>query len=232
MTDAAKRYPQRPALCVEGTVLTVLELDELSAHVAGGLLAHGVRPGDRVEVRLPGLLVFPVLYFGALRAGAVVVTTVAPTSRPSAARPRGAARGARLMFAPPEALLVADEGASDTTVVRVGPDFLTQLRFWPQHSGVVHRDDDHVAILVDTGGQGHPTQHHVLTHGAARTDAAAAAHAGATTDSARDVSQSVPHFCAPRELPAPDTVARAVVSLFMPPRHPVCGLAPSLSRPS
>ncbi|MET9916730.1 AMP-binding protein [Streptomyces sp. NPDC006435] len=169
LTDAAGLHPRRPALRIDGTVLALLDLDELSARVAGGLLAHGVRPGDRVEVAVCGDPVLPVLYFGALRAGAIVVVA-APLPRSVAVRSRGSVRGARLVFAPPVDRIAAGRGANGTTVVRVGPDFLDQVAFWPQHPGVVHRGDGDVAVVAGAVGR----LRSVYTHGAARAAVAAA----------------------------------------------------------
>src|SRR5262249_12658919 len=69
----AKRSPDRTALRLDNTKLTYKELDEASARVARFLQSFGVRPGDRVGVMLPNSLEFAILYYGILRAGAVVV---------------------------------------------------------------------------------------------------------------------------------------------------------------
>ncbi|MEV5016615.1 long-chain fatty acid--CoA ligase [Streptomyces sp. NPDC053780] len=53
--------------------LTYSALDALAGRTAALLAARGVRPGDRVGVMLPNLPEFPVLFYGALRTGAVVV---------------------------------------------------------------------------------------------------------------------------------------------------------------
>jgi long-chain acyl-CoA synthetase len=48
-------------------------LDEASARIAGLLKENGVAEGDRVGVMLPNVPYFPVIYYGILRAGGVVV---------------------------------------------------------------------------------------------------------------------------------------------------------------
>src|SRR5690606_2267365 len=53
--------------------LTYAELDRLSAGMAALLRERGLRPGDRVGVMLPNVPQFPLAYFGALRAGGIVV---------------------------------------------------------------------------------------------------------------------------------------------------------------
>jgi long-chain acyl-CoA synthetase len=162
-------------------MLSLVELDELSARVAGGLLAHGLRPGDRVALPAPDEPAFPVLYFGALRAGALAVVAPRPRRRALyAVRPRGsAAPGARVAFrtAGPETPLGGAAAAEhceadDTTVVGVGPGFLDQMVFWPQRSHLVRRAAGDPAVVVCSRVGGEDT---TLTHAelAARTRAAA-----------------------------------------------------------
>ena len=73
LVRSAGRYPDRPAVRLDGTVLSYAELDERTARAAGLLHEHGVRPGDRVAVMLPNVPEFAVVYYAILRAGAVVV---------------------------------------------------------------------------------------------------------------------------------------------------------------
>src|ERR1700690_1556225 len=73
LTDTASRTPNRPAIRLDNEVTTYGELNELTARVAGWLKQQGVQPGDRIAIMLPNVPAFPVLYYGALRAGAAVV---------------------------------------------------------------------------------------------------------------------------------------------------------------
>ncbi len=73
LTATALRHGDRVALKLDDTELTYSQLDGASAHVAGMLRAKGVGPGDRVGVMLPNVPYFPVVYYGILRLGAVVV---------------------------------------------------------------------------------------------------------------------------------------------------------------
>jgi long-chain acyl-CoA synthetase len=54
-------------------VQTFTELDEASSRVAALLINRGVQPGDRVGCMLPNVPQFAAVYYGILRAGAVVV---------------------------------------------------------------------------------------------------------------------------------------------------------------
>src|SRR5690242_12737684 len=73
VTDAAARQPEHPALKLDDAVLSYAQLDGATAHVAGLLAAKGVGPGDRVGIMLPNVPHFPIVYYGILRAGGVVV---------------------------------------------------------------------------------------------------------------------------------------------------------------
>jgi len=73
LVEAKDMYPKRAAVQLDDLVLTYDELDERSARVAGLLAARGVEAGDRVGLMLPNVPQFPMLYYGVLRAGAVVV---------------------------------------------------------------------------------------------------------------------------------------------------------------
>ena len=72
LPHAAARYGNRPALITATRTLTFTDLDQLSARVAAGLVARGVRPGQPVSLYAPNSWEWVVTYHGALRAGAVV----------------------------------------------------------------------------------------------------------------------------------------------------------------
>ncbi|MEV7091924.1 AMP-binding protein [Amycolatopsis sp. NPDC051045] len=75
LTRAAATWPEHPAVCETGTgrSLTYREVDAAAQAQARRLADAGVEPGDRVGLRLPTSVDFVVAFFGALRAGAVVV---------------------------------------------------------------------------------------------------------------------------------------------------------------
>ncbi len=73
LTASAGRDPDKVAVKLDENELTYAELDEASARVATFLRSKGLEPGDRVGVMLPNQLQFPVIYYGVLRAGGVVV---------------------------------------------------------------------------------------------------------------------------------------------------------------
>lgn len=73
LVETARRHPERIALRLDEVEIPYTGLDAASACLAGLLVAHGLRPGDRVGVMLPNVPYFAVAYYGVLRAGGVVV---------------------------------------------------------------------------------------------------------------------------------------------------------------
>lgn len=70
---SARKFPGFPALLFYGARLSFRELDELTTRFAHALRDLGVAAGDRVAIMLPNLPQMVIAYFGALKAGAIVV---------------------------------------------------------------------------------------------------------------------------------------------------------------
>ncbi|RKS68657.1 long-chain acyl-CoA synthetase [Actinomadura pelletieri DSM 43383] len=73
LEDAARETPDRDAVVFGDIRLSYSFIDSVANQVANLLRARGVRPGDKVALSCPNLPYFPMVYFGALKAGAVVV---------------------------------------------------------------------------------------------------------------------------------------------------------------
>ncbi|MFC4946039.1 long-chain-fatty-acid--CoA ligase [Pseudonocardia sp. GCM10023141] len=73
LVTAASEHGSRPAVRLDDFVLTYSELHAQAAAAAGMLQARGIEPGDRIGIVLPNVPAFPVLFYGALLAGATVV---------------------------------------------------------------------------------------------------------------------------------------------------------------
>src|SRR4051812_49558368 len=58
---------------MDDAVLTYGQFRDASLKIAASLRSRGVEPGDRVGMVLPNVLSFPVVFYGALLAGAAVV---------------------------------------------------------------------------------------------------------------------------------------------------------------
>jgi long-chain acyl-CoA synthetase len=75
LARAARLYPDAPALLFYGKTITYAELDRLATRFACALTDAGVQPGDRIVLVLPNVPQVVFCYYGALRAGAIVVLT-------------------------------------------------------------------------------------------------------------------------------------------------------------
>ena len=73
LARSAQLHADRVAVRLGDQETTYRELDERSRRVAGLLAERGVRAGDRVGIMLPNIPEFAAVYYGVLRAGAVVV---------------------------------------------------------------------------------------------------------------------------------------------------------------
>ncbi|MCG8314885.1 MAG: AMP-binding protein [Pseudomonadales bacterium] len=74
--DAIRRFADKPAYSNMGATITYGELDKLSADFAAYLQNYtNLQKGDRIAVQMPNLIQFPVVVFGAMRAGLVIVNT-------------------------------------------------------------------------------------------------------------------------------------------------------------
>ncbi|MBO9521950.1 MAG: long-chain fatty acid--CoA ligase [Nocardioidaceae bacterium] len=73
LEDSARKYPARDALVLGDVRLTYAQVNGAANQVANLLVELGVQPGDRVALTCPNLPYFPIVYYGILKAGAVVV---------------------------------------------------------------------------------------------------------------------------------------------------------------
>jgi long-chain acyl-CoA synthetase len=73
LEGTARELPDRPAVRQGNTTLTYSQLDAASSRVANALISAGLVKGDRIAVSCPNVPYFPIVYFGILKAGGVVV---------------------------------------------------------------------------------------------------------------------------------------------------------------
>lgn len=134
------------ALVHRDRTLTFAELDALVGRIAGGLIAHGVRPGDRVVVWAPKSVESVALLFGASRAGAVFVP----------AHPQlKAAQVAHIMTDSGAALLVTVRArAEGFAALTIEDDFATLAAAAP--TAVERGANDLAALLYTSGSTGRP----------------------------------------------------------------------------
>lgn len=76
LDSAFTQYRDLPAYTCMGHTLTYHDIDQLSQRFASYLQHHtSLKPGDRIAIQLPNILQYPVVLYGAIRAGLVVVNT-------------------------------------------------------------------------------------------------------------------------------------------------------------
>ena len=82
LRDTAARLPNADALLLGGERMSYAQLDAAVGRVAGGLLAAGLRPGDRLAILLGNDFEFVLAVLGAARAGLISVPLNTRQRRP------------------------------------------------------------------------------------------------------------------------------------------------------
>lgn len=74
--ESCEKFADKPAFTNMGKTLTYREVNQLSAQFAAYLQSiPDLNPGDRIAVQLPNTLQYPIIIFGIIRAGFIVVNT-------------------------------------------------------------------------------------------------------------------------------------------------------------
>jgi long-chain acyl-CoA synthetase len=165
LTDSAARSPERTAIKLDDVELTYAQLDGASAHVVGLLEQHGFQPGDRVGVMLPNVPYFPVVYYGVLRAGGVVVPMNVLLKEREVAYYLGDS-GAKLLFAWGDFGEEARPGAeaAGAQLIEVAPGFEAQIGAAPARTELAQVTDDDTAVILYTSGTTGKPKGAELTH--------------------------------------------------------------------
>jgi long-chain acyl-CoA synthetase len=166
LTETAGRSGDRTAFKLDDVELTYAMLDEGSARVAALLRSKGIEPGDRVGLMMPNVPYFPAIYYGILRAGAVVV----PMNVLLKAREVSfylEDPGAKLVFAWGDFAEAAEAGAEQagTEVILVKPgEFEELLAAHDPDTDVAERAGDDTAVILYTSGTTGKPKGAELTH--------------------------------------------------------------------
>src|SRR5690606_41580962 len=73
LEDSAREAPTKTAVIFNDLKFTYATVNTLANQIANGLVSIGIQPGDKVALSCPNLPFFPIVYYGILKAGAVVV---------------------------------------------------------------------------------------------------------------------------------------------------------------
>ncbi|MEA2483349.1 MAG: long-chain acyl-CoA synthetase [Thermoleophilaceae bacterium] len=154
LSAAAAEAGDRPAVKLDDVVLTYSMLDAAVARAAGLLRANGVEPGQAVGMQLPNVPYFPIVYFGALRLGAVVVP-MNPLLKGREVEYHLKDSGAGVLVAWHGFAEAANEGtqAAGAECIVVAPgEFDKLLAEAEPVDEVADRADDDAAVIIYTSG--------------------------------------------------------------------------------
>ncbi|ASQ99734.1 long-chain fatty acid--CoA ligase [Streptomyces sp. 11-1-2] len=166
LAESAWADGHRVAIRQDEIHVTYAQLNDASARVATLLHAKGVQQGDRVALVMPNVTYFPVVYYGVLHAGGVVVPMnpllkaceIAFILRDS---------GSRIVVTFP---LFADEvatAAAEVGVERLVTDpaaFDNLMRATAPAPAIVDRGEDDTAVILYTSGTTGTPKGAELTH--------------------------------------------------------------------
>jgi long-chain acyl-CoA synthetase len=154
LTTAAAEAGDRPAVKLDDVVLNYGLLDAAAQRAAGMLRGKGVGPGDTVGMQMPNVPYFPIVYFGALRLGAVVVP-MNPLLKGREVEYYLSDSGSKVMVAWHDFAAPAQEGseaAGAECVVAKPGEFEQLLAGSDAVEEVVERADDDDAVIIYTSG--------------------------------------------------------------------------------
>lgn len=166
LVNSAQQHPGRTALRLDDAAMSYEALSTATTYAAGLLAEKGVSVGDRVAIMLPNVPQFAILYYAALRVGAIVVP-MNPLLKEREVSYYLTNSGARLLFV----WAGYEQGAIDAAqsmnaeVVVVDPaTFAQQLQSAQPLDTVVPREDSDTAVILYTSGTTGQPKGAELTH--------------------------------------------------------------------
>src|SRR5919202_764821 len=163
--DTAEREGDRTALRMDDATLTYAQFRDAARSVAAGLQARGVEPGDRVGMVLPNVLSFPVVFYGALLAGAAVVP-MNPLLKAREVEYFLRDSGAKVVVAGEQSAQPVGEAARTVGIeaVTVGPVDAGEALSGSGGRDLEPREDQDAAVILYTSGTTGPPKGAELTH--------------------------------------------------------------------
>ena len=170
----ARSLPEHPAIKLDDYVVDYAALHTRAAAVAGDLRSRGVHPGDRIGLVFPNVPAYPIVFYGALLAGAIVVP-LNPLLKRTELEYFLDDSGMKVVYTwdggGDEVSQAAElAGITEIVVPATGP---TELSGIPITEPVNRTADDTAVILYTSGTTGRPKgaelTHHNLSSNAATT---------------------------------------------------------------
>jgi len=166
LLTSAQRFPGHTALRMDDQALTYADLDDATARLAHMMTSMGIGPGDRIGLMVPNVPEFGLVFYAALRCGAVVVPMNPLLKEREIAYYLGDS-GARFLFAWHQIADVAATGAKEAGAELVavgGPAFAESYSSQPPVSEVVPREPLDTAVILYTSGTTGRPKGAELTH--------------------------------------------------------------------
>ena len=166
LSAAVAADPEHPAVKLDDIVLSYAALDAGVARAAGLLRSRGVGEGDRVGMQLPNVPYFPIVYFGALRIGAVVVP-MNPLLKDREVGYHLSDSGAKTIVAWhgfEEAARGGAEQAGAECIIAKPGEFEQLLGGADSVDEIADRADDDAAVIIYTSGTTGTPKGATLTH--------------------------------------------------------------------
>jgi long-chain acyl-CoA synthetase len=165
LIDTAAKAEDHVAVRMDDAVLTFGQFRDAALRVGASLQARGVAPGDRVGLVLPNVPAFPVVFYGALLAGAAVVP-MNPLLKAREVEYYLRDSGTRVVvtlesLAEP---VVEASGAVGVEAVTVDPVLPQELMGEDSLDGAAERSDDDLAVILYTSGTTGQPKGAELTH--------------------------------------------------------------------
>ncbi|XVX21436.1 long-chain-fatty-acid--CoA ligase [Actinomycetota bacterium] len=179
LTETAAEHADKPAIRLDQLDVSYGQLVGMAAKVAGQLRAAGLETGDRVSLILPNVPAYPVLFWGTLMAGGIVVP-MNPLLKHYEIEYYYDDAGAKFSFVWPDFMAeakIAGE-ATGTQVIEcspVGPVEGALPDGEPVAEPAAREDDDTAVILYTSGTTGKPKGAE-LTHANLRINAWHSSH--------------------------------------------------------
>jgi long-chain acyl-CoA synthetase len=172
LLDTATKEGPHPALRMDETTLTYDEFRDAALRVAAGLQPRGVEPGHRVGMVLPNVLSFPIVFYGALLAGAAVVP-MNPLLKAREIEYYLRDSGASLVVAGEQVAQPAAEAAGTVGIeaVTVGLSLPERLMADDALAAPVDRSDEDTAVILYTSGTTGQPKGAELTHASLTSNA-------------------------------------------------------------
>jgi long-chain acyl-CoA synthetase len=164
---SAARQPDHTAIRLDDLSISYQQLNSAARRLASMLMSRGLSPGDRIGLMMPNIPAFPVVFYGALMAGAVVVPMNPLLKGREVAYYLGDS-GAGLLFAWRDFAGEAAKGAADAgaEVVQVDDaDLGSVLADHSDEATPAEADDTDDAVILYTSGTTGQPKGAQLTHG-------------------------------------------------------------------